>query len=229
MKAMSAIERCRTAALGGHVARCENDACGHTTIAYNSCRNRHCPKCQGRTARERGELATTSPPISSSLWWVSTEMAWCFQPGPTCDVLSAPTRLLPPERSDRPQVDTPVLSIRGTPNMSIKHIFIGCAAVLLTKRQNADCACCGAISCMLLGWVISAALRTDRIDVTGRRKLTSCVRRWLCLSGLAKISKRPPNERVLKSLEAAEKSVACLRRGPSGSGCREPREFVRNR
>jgi hypothetical protein len=52
MKAMSAIERCRTAALGGHVARCENDACGHTTIAYNSCRNRHCPKCQGRTARE---------------------------------------------------------------------------------------------------------------------------------------------------------------------------------
>ena len=44
---MSAIEGCRTAALGGHVARCENDACGHTAIAYNSCRNRHCPKCQG--------------------------------------------------------------------------------------------------------------------------------------------------------------------------------------
>jgi Putative transposase/Transposase zinc-binding domain len=52
MKAMSAIERCRTAALGGHVARCENDACGHTLIAYNSCRNRHCPKCQGAAARE---------------------------------------------------------------------------------------------------------------------------------------------------------------------------------
>ncbi len=51
MKVMSAIERCRTAALGGHVARCENDACGHTTIAYNSCRNRHCPKCQSATAR----------------------------------------------------------------------------------------------------------------------------------------------------------------------------------
>jgi Putative transposase/Transposase zinc-binding domain len=46
MKVMSAIERCRTAALGGHVARCENDACAHTVIAYNSCRNRHCPKCQ---------------------------------------------------------------------------------------------------------------------------------------------------------------------------------------
>ena len=52
MKVMSAIERCRTAALGGHVARCENDACGHTVIAYNSCRNRHCPKCQGAAARE---------------------------------------------------------------------------------------------------------------------------------------------------------------------------------
>ena len=49
---MSAIERCRTAALGGHVARCENEACGHTLIAYNSCRNRHCPKCQGAAARE---------------------------------------------------------------------------------------------------------------------------------------------------------------------------------
>jgi hypothetical protein len=50
MKVMSAIERCRTAALGGHVARCEK--CAHTVIAYNSCRNRHCPKCQGAAARE---------------------------------------------------------------------------------------------------------------------------------------------------------------------------------
>jgi Putative transposase/Transposase zinc-binding domain len=50
LKVMSAIERCRTAALGGHVARCEDCAC--TTIAYNSCRNRHCPKCQGAAARE---------------------------------------------------------------------------------------------------------------------------------------------------------------------------------
>ena len=52
MKVMSAIERCRTAALGGHVARCENQKCAHTIIAYNSCRNRHCPKCQGAAARE---------------------------------------------------------------------------------------------------------------------------------------------------------------------------------
>jgi Putative transposase/Transposase zinc-binding domain len=52
LKVMSAIEHCRTAALGGHVARCDNDKCGHTQIAYNSCRNRHCPKCQGAAARE---------------------------------------------------------------------------------------------------------------------------------------------------------------------------------
>ena len=50
MKVMSAIERCRTAALGGHVARCED--CAHSVVAYNSCRNRHCPKCQGAAARE---------------------------------------------------------------------------------------------------------------------------------------------------------------------------------
>ena len=46
---MSAIEACRTAVMGGHVARC--DDCAHLAIAYNSCRNRHCPKCQGAAAR----------------------------------------------------------------------------------------------------------------------------------------------------------------------------------
>ena len=50
LKVMSAIERCRTAALGGHVSRCEG--CEHTEIAYNSCRNRHCPKCQGAAAKQ---------------------------------------------------------------------------------------------------------------------------------------------------------------------------------
>jgi hypothetical protein len=47
---MAAIEACRTAALGGHVEGCQE--CGHRRIAYNSCRNRHCPKCQGAAARE---------------------------------------------------------------------------------------------------------------------------------------------------------------------------------
>jgi Putative transposase/Transposase zinc-binding domain len=50
LKVMSAIEVCRTAALGGYVARCQNTQCAHTIIAYCSCRNRHCPKCQGSQA-----------------------------------------------------------------------------------------------------------------------------------------------------------------------------------
>lgn len=50
LKVMSAIENCRTAALGGHVAACTK--CDHQNIAYNSCRNRHCPKCQGATAKD---------------------------------------------------------------------------------------------------------------------------------------------------------------------------------
>jgi hypothetical protein len=52
LKVMSAIENCRTAALGGHVLRCESEKCGYTRIAFNSCRNRHCPKCQGAAAKE---------------------------------------------------------------------------------------------------------------------------------------------------------------------------------
>jgi len=47
---MSAIEQCRSAALGGHVERCED--CGRSRIAYNSCCNRHCPKCQGAAAQD---------------------------------------------------------------------------------------------------------------------------------------------------------------------------------
>lgn len=49
LKVMTAIEHCRTAALGGHVEACED--CGYWRIAYNSCRNRHCPTCQGAAAR----------------------------------------------------------------------------------------------------------------------------------------------------------------------------------
>ena len=57
LKVMSAIEQCRSAALGGHVLHCE--ACAHDQIAYNSCRNRHCPKCQGRAARQWLEARQT--------------------------------------------------------------------------------------------------------------------------------------------------------------------------
>nr|WP_158790390.1 transposase zinc-binding domain-containing protein [Granulicella sp. L60] len=61
-KVLTAIARCRTAALGGHRDRCSG--CGHTAISYNSCRNRHCPKCQGNARirwleqRERELLPT---------------------------------------------------------------------------------------------------------------------------------------------------------------------------
>jgi hypothetical protein len=62
-RVMGAIEACRTAVLGGHVRHCAD--CGHTAIAYNSCRNRHCPKCQGRAreawvAARRAELLPVS-------------------------------------------------------------------------------------------------------------------------------------------------------------------------
>ena len=49
LKVMSAIEQCRSAALGGHVLRCEG--CGADQVSYNSCRNRHCPKCQSHAAK----------------------------------------------------------------------------------------------------------------------------------------------------------------------------------
>ena len=56
LKVMSAIEQCRSAALGGHVLRCEG--CGADQIAYNSCRNRHCPKCQASAAQRWLEART---------------------------------------------------------------------------------------------------------------------------------------------------------------------------
>jgi len=67
MKWMSGIERCRTMALGGHVARCED--CANTVIAYNSCRNRHCPKCQAAAAKQ---------------WLVEREAE--LLPGPIADI-----------------------------------------------------------------------------------------------------------------------------------------------
>src|SRR6202142_2121122 len=57
VKVLQAIRRCRTAALGGHLDQCTR--CGHRAISYNSCRNRHCPKCQ-TAARERWIAARRS-------------------------------------------------------------------------------------------------------------------------------------------------------------------------
>src|SRR5277367_5137268 len=62
LKVLVAIQRCRTAAMGGHLDQCRN--CGHRAISYNSCRNRHCPKCQSQArnrwlAARRSELLAT--------------------------------------------------------------------------------------------------------------------------------------------------------------------------
>src|SRR5215207_9973672 len=75
LKVMSAIRACRTAALGGHVARCE--ACDHVEIAYNSCRNRHCPKCQGQAARawRQGQAARAWRQGQAARAWLEQRQA----------------------------------------------------------------------------------------------------------------------------------------------------------
>jgi hypothetical protein len=89
-RVMTAIEQCRTAALGGHVEQC--DACGHQRIAYNSCRNRHCPKCQSLARAEwlenrRSELLTT--PYFHVVFTVPQEIAAIayYNKGPVYDIL----------------------------------------------------------------------------------------------------------------------------------------------
>ncbi len=90
LKAMSAIESCRTAALGGHVARCED--CAHTTIAYNSCRNRHCPKCQAAAARawmEERQAELLSVPYFHIVFTLPSEIGdiACQNKAAICDLL----------------------------------------------------------------------------------------------------------------------------------------------
>jgi len=67
LKAFRAILRCRTAALGGHRDGCSR--CGYQTISYNSCRNRHCPKCQAQ-ARERWLAARERELLNNSYFHV---------------------------------------------------------------------------------------------------------------------------------------------------------------
>jgi hypothetical protein len=50
LRTLSAVRKCRTAALGGHIDGC--DSCGNISISYDSCRNRHCPKCQGKNRED---------------------------------------------------------------------------------------------------------------------------------------------------------------------------------
>jgi hypothetical protein len=62
LKVLRAIERCRTAALGGHLDRCSR--CGHRAISYNSCRNRHCPKCLGESGARRAAFRDEAERVS---------------------------------------------------------------------------------------------------------------------------------------------------------------------
>jgi hypothetical protein len=89
-RVMTAIEQCRTAALGGHVEQC--DACGHQRICYNSCRNRHCPKCQSLARAQwledrQSELLTT--PYFHVVFTVPQQVAAIahYNKGPVYDIL----------------------------------------------------------------------------------------------------------------------------------------------
>src|ERR1700745_2140929 len=89
-RVMTAIEQCRTAALGGHVEQC--DTCGHQRISYNSCRNRHCPKCQSLAraewlGRRRSELRAV--PYFHVVFTVPQQIATIahHNKGPVYDIL----------------------------------------------------------------------------------------------------------------------------------------------
>jgi Transposase zinc-binding domain len=73
LKVMSAIETCRTAALG--VERCED--CAHERVAYNSCRNRHCPKCQGAAARQWLAERVHATRIAARHFLAASEISLC--------------------------------------------------------------------------------------------------------------------------------------------------------
>src|SRR5215207_8103914 len=90
LKVMSAIRACRTAALGGHVARCE--ACDHVEIAYNSCRNRHCPKCQGQAARawRQGQAARAWRQGQAARAWRQGQAARAWLEQRQADLLPVP-------------------------------------------------------------------------------------------------------------------------------------------
>ena len=66
LKVLTAIERCRTSALGGHLDRCTR--CGYRAISFNSCRNRHCPRCQAN-ARDRWIEARSRELLPTSYVW----------------------------------------------------------------------------------------------------------------------------------------------------------------
>ncbi len=135
---MAAIELCRTAALGGHVETC--DDCALSSVAYNSCRNRHCPKCQGAT-RDRDYLHGNAP---RSMTLAPHEFIRRF--------LLQPARRLPPH----PPLRLPANGIRRVRLAVISRLLAGAPP----QRRRAEggqpghqrarfdptvCPCCGGI------------------------------------------------------------------------------------
>ena len=74
---MYALARCRTAAMGGHIDRCDNPVCNKVHISYNSCRNRHCPKCQGHL-RERWISAREAELLNTIYFHVVFTLPHCL-------------------------------------------------------------------------------------------------------------------------------------------------------
>ena len=97
---LRAIARCRTAALGGHVDRC--DACGHQAISYNSCRNRHCPKCQAQ-ARERWLARARAGAARRAVCARRLHAAACAAAAGLSEQRASVHLALPDERGDAPR------------------------------------------------------------------------------------------------------------------------------
>lgn len=128
LKVMSAIEHCRTAALGGHVEACED--CGHWRIAYNSCRNRHCPKCQAAAARTwLAEREADLLPVG--YLWLSTLRNRRSDPSAAFRTRSPPSAGTSPQRSHATFYDVPAVHVSTTILTPV------CDAV--TPGQVSDC------------------------------------------------------------------------------------------
>jgi hypothetical protein len=112
---MGAITACRTMALGGHVERCDN--CGATGIAYNSCLNRHCPKCQGLAARRIARVSTGQAAAGALLRRRRRTATMRF-----CSVL--PLRRSPPSPADAKNLGAQIgVAMLGVRRCSIIRAF----------------------------------------------------------------------------------------------------------
>jgi len=165
-RVMGAITACRTAALGGHVEQC--DDCGATRIAYNSCRNRHCPKCQGAArerwlAERRGEVLPipyfhvvfTLPPAAAEIAFQNKAAVYAilFRSAAAALMKLAANRAI-----SKPNSASSPSSIPGGRHSSIIPTSI--ASYLAADPRSMDSAGCPASlgsSCPSVPWHVSSA------------------------------------------------------------------------